>query len=943
MHNLKNALLFIDGAVHASIWTTGPLLLAALSFPNNVSSIRPRSVEEALTLTGTNSSTKLNQQPTILSEDLRMRIFQRKLPALMAAMLLLFILGRAIGSGCYKSSPFLHRKLQSMPSYVVTCHFIAIILPLIFVNWGWGIYHREWLIFVRFVTASISGLAMAWAKRQPFFYSDNVKGGKGHVNEEINMEEGSALMHSDNNVDKNDVEKVVDSNGHQQQWIDWHWIAGAGCSSLLGGYIFYPLNRLMMALEPKTLVPLSMIVVGMAIHRQLSRHFSATSISSSNSMKVDRTVYGGGDSNDKGTAVTKSTSSAPSSMIQRRKQTSNLDQQQHQQQQQQELYNGKSHSRTRLYSDNSSDSDDQFFDCLDDIELGLPEEPNNSINNSHGNSAVNFDRQIATYSGRKIIYSDGTNAYVPAGESISSTPPGYLSMNNNNQVKSQSKYEATQQWRRSEQIHCIHSQTHVWFQKIKAAYPHVIHGFTPDGMPVLYEAPGKMNLKELLRNGCHVKDMIFHYCYMMEYLSNIESVLSEVNANEVNPDWQEPLAAYAHAKQMRLQNDSIPFGFVVVMDIAGASPSSLSGDVMTYLKQAGDINSAHYPGSMRRAILVQAPFWLGSMWKAIKGILPASVTADLLSGTQTMNGGLKLYIAEDQIPVEYGGTSPFKLGEHPFEIGLKKLAESKAGQVDEASMMSHSKTSPFTPLQEDIPPRLAKRQHHDTIAVPMHAQSNTVSSKRSTLPQGWDGLGASYILVVASLLQLCSYAVIGSIELSMPLWVISPDGMGYESRRSGMACFGTCFVILQALKRVKPHLSSRSIQKNPSKNVRIGILISCVSLACINLIPLTSNHDKSLLGLVCLSALCAFVYLSLVLGVMSVDYLRATAISSSNDCSDLPSGLTFMQSHKSSPVLVFLGRVVGYVCFLAIYLGSGMWFLAAYCAITACILTSFLL
>eukprot|EP00974_Lingulodinium_polyedra_P005146 484857-Lingulodinium_polyedra.AAC.1 len=59
-----------------------------------------------------------------------------------------------------------------MPSYAVACHFIAIIVPLLFVNWGWGIYHREWLLFVRFVTAIISGVVMAWAKRQPFFYSD---------------------------------------------------------------------------------------------------------------------------------------------------------------------------------------------------------------------------------------------------------------------------------------------------------------------------------------------------------------------------------------------------------------------------------------------------------------------------------------------------------------------------------------------------------------------------------------------------------------------------------------------------------------------------------------------------------------------------------------------------------------------------------------------------
>jgi hypothetical protein len=905
-------------------------------------------------------------------EEIRKKIFRRTLPALMTAISLLFLVGRIIGkSYCCNNTnnSFLHRKLQSIPPYKVTCHFTSIIVPLLIINWGgWGIYHREGLLFVRFVTAVISGIVMNWAKTQSFFYcSNDVGGGDGGDllssslwnDDEVSIEEGRPFIHSfptTSNDNHHNHHNLAEEEREQQQWIDWHWLAGAGCSSLLGGYIFYPLNRIMVSWEPNAFVVLlTLIAIGMGIHRHLSRHLSAGS--SNSIIKVDRAIASGGCSDDMGTAagVKRSLSS---SMIQRRNQQHSYREQQQQQQQHLDLYRGKSHSRQRLYSDNSTDSsDDQFFDCLDDIEIGFSDESNNNNISNSARGGGNYDRQIATYSGRKVIYSDGSNAYIPAGESISSIPPGYLSMNNNDQVKSQSKYEATQEWRRTEQIHCIHSRPHSWFTKIKAAYPHVIHGFTPDGMPVIYEAPGKMNLKQLFRNGCRVKDMVFHYCYLMEYLSNIESVLSEVNANEVNnQDWQEVLATYAHAKQMRLQNDPVNFGFVVVMDIAGATPTSLSGDVMTYLKQAGDINSLHYPGSMRRAICVQAPFWLGSMWRVIKGVLPASVTADLLSGEQTMNGGLKQYIDQDQIPVEYGGKSRFKLGEHPFEVGLRNLVErqtdDEVNSLYEAPMtMSYSKST--NNLQGDSTSRLSKRpnnrqqQDYTVVSKQIKSHTRTSSSQRSnnnTLSQGWDGLGASYILVVASLLQISSYAAIGSIELAMPLWAISPDGMGCEPRRTGMTCFGSCFIILQALKRMKHHyLSSRYVQKNPLRCVRVGVLTACLTLACINLLPLTSKPDKSLLAIVCLATLGACIYLGLVLGVMSVGHLRATAISSFNDCSDLPSGLAFMQSHKSSPVLAFLGRVVGYVCFLVIFQASSSWFLAAYCAITASILASFLL
>ncbi|KAL7454014.1 hypothetical protein ACHAWC_005644 [Mediolabrus comicus] len=1007
MYNMKSILLFIDGAVHASVWTTGPLLLAALSFPNNNNNNnhgvikRPTSVEEALVMTGMVKSKIISSTTTTSAavaaaetEAIRNKIFQRVLPALMTVMLLLFLIGRIImntstnissNSSNNGGGSFLHRKLQSVPSTKVTTYFVSLLTPLLIVNWGgYGIHSREGLLFVRFVTAMVSGCMMSWGRRQPFYYcaDDNLGSGKLHDDHEeeeeeeennnvIDLEEGRALINSSGN-NHNNSSRSSDTNINQQ-WIDWHWLAGAGCSSLIGGYIFYPLNSLMMALESHTiLVPFSLIGIGVLVHRHLLKQLTAVGSSSLSSslIRVDRSVAsgnnGGSSSYHHDISTTSAVKQSSSSMTQRRRQTTS--QLQHQRDE-------KSHPhRQRLYSNCSTESNDEFFDCLDDIELGMSEETNvisnirddtNINNNSALGGGQNYDRQVATYSRRKVKYSDGSDAYVPAGESISNIPPGYLSINNNNQVKSQTMYETTQEWRRSEQIHCIHSRPHTWFSKIKEAYPHVIHGFTPDGMPVIYEAPGKMNLKQLFRNGgCNVQDMIFHYCYLMEYLSNIESVMTEVNANEVNNhDWQEALAGYAHAKQMRLQNgDTVHYGFVVVMDIAGATPAALTGDVMSYLKQAGDINSAHYPGSMRRAICCKAPFWLGSMWQVLKGILPASVKADLLSGTQTMNGGLKQYIDEEQIPVEYGGTSPFKLGEHPFEIGLRKLVERQPDEVGDTassssyeappSMMSYSK-SPVTSLQEDNPSRLSNRQktrqrHQDNnVASSRQIKSNsptTSSERKHPLSQGWDGLGASYILVVASLLQISSYAIIGSVELAMPLWAISPDGMGYEPRKTGMGCFGTCFIILQALKRMKPYLSSQSIHKNPLRSVRIGILTACLALACVNLLPLTSNPDKSVLGLCCLAALGACIYLGLVLGVMSVGHLRTIAINSLQGCSEtLPSGLAFMQSHKSSPTLAFLGRVVGYICFLAIFYSSSSWFLASYCAITACMLASFLL
>lgn len=137
----------------------------------------------------------------------------------------------------------------------------------------------------------------------------------------------------------------------------------------------------------------------------------------------------------------------------------------------------------------------------------------------------------------------------------------------------------------------------------------------------------------------------------MEFFSNCICTLPEIN----------------EILQRRPKRDlACPWGFSVVMDIKGVSLSVFSGDVLRYLKQAGDINSAHYPMSMQRALVVNAPFWIAGAFTTIKAILPNSVQVDLLS-TKNQTERLREYIDDDQIPPEYGGSSLYGLGDHPYE------------------------------------------------------------------------------------------------------------------------------------------------------------------------------------------------------------------------------------------------------------------------------------
>lgn len=796
---MSHFLTFIDGATYGSLWSVGPILVSCLRQEemDPVAISRPTSSDQALGL----MTTLFNP---ILSHDLKetdnVKVIWKSIPTRMAFVMVAYLAGHTLGSYVGKKSQILHcmqklcpKRIKTMQPNRVLSLMSSLLISLLTINWGFGIATYSGWVFVRFITAFICGALVSWGNRHLGTTKQNV----GELDLQL-MEEGQPFTpwhRSDASF----------SNTQQMPWLNQYWLAGVASAALLSGFMFYLLNRV----GPHHKIVAFLVFCGavVLVDRFMSRYYKANK-SSKRSTKDVATFEDAG--------IVEMTGS--SGLVNRKKQSNQM---------QQSL----SLPRARINSLSSVESD-VFFDALDDLESGYDDEEANPLIIKHQprhTQSIKQDNtnQIAIYSNRKVVYSDDSSAYVPVGEKASAIPEGYVTLYGKNAL---SNYQQTKQWRRQQKIHCIHTRPHTWYPKIKVAYPHHIHGFSKNGMPVIYESPGKMNLKELFRNGCQVDDMIFHYCYLMEYLSNLESVLTEIHSelNDACGDsWQEELAAYAHSKQQRLQFDKVSFGFVVVMDISGASPSLLSGDVMAYLSRAGEINSLHYPGSMRRAIAVQAPRWLGAAWGAIKNVMPASVTVDLISAAKTMEG-LKEYIDEDQIPVEYGGKSKFKLGEHPFECGLRKLVETQpAGDIDEDEY-SEPETDAYFPI--DVK---AIHSHDDPGAQRrdnQHVRFKQDISREETQTHviEWDDLDDDYVLIVATILFILVHMLTGSIELVLPLLLVIPakQGVGFEARKVGMTIFATCMLVLWLLKRTR--LSSRitSItEKSPLSAFRISEIL----------------------------------------------------------------------------------------------------------------------
>ena len=325
-----------------------------------------------------------------------------------------------------------------------------------------------------------------------------------------------------------------------------------------------------------------------------------------------------------------------------------------------------------------------------------------SLESERAAAPTSYESEICIYRNHQCVYTDGTPAYVPQGDCINTVPGNFLEFYNYDRARARRAWEATQEWRRANNVWRIHTMPNRWFPRIKQAYPHYVHGhskvrvvyisrwrwwstkrLTNDsshdflthifllrqaGFPIVYEQPGRMRLKELFRSGCEIDDMIFHYQFLMEFFSNVICQREEVQS-----------LSSSSSSSANNSGDASTWGLMVVMDVQGFGLSSLSNSVLSYLKQAGEVNKSHYPLCTKRAFIVKTPYFLAGAWSGLKSILPDTVQVDILSESKYLKA-LREFIDDDQIPPEYGGSSPYRLGEHPYELSLRQLVEERLAE-----------------------------------------------------------------------------------------------------------------------------------------------------------------------------------------------------------------------------------------------------------------------
>lgn len=557
--------------------------------------------------------------------------------------------------------------------------------------------------------------------------------------------------------------------------------------------------------------------------------------------------------------------------------------------------------RPRINSATSYNSA-EFFDCesfggteeVADIsidEIMPTDTPQNGIQWGNHSST-----DIAVYRDGKTVYPCGSPAFVPAGECEAEIPDNVIRCWGEKRAKK--IWLEIQKWRREKNIWRIHAGPHKLYPRFKEAIFQSLHGYSKAGLPIIYEKPGTMKLKGLFGSGVTIDEMQYHYFFMTDFIYNVICAKDEI--------------------KQRRGSDRLRFSqwsFSVVMDFEGISMSMLSTDLINYMTKIGDVSARYYPLSTGRIYFVNAPFWLAGAWAGMKKLAPASMEVEICSRRESL-GVLLKYIDRDQIPAEYGGTSPYATNQHPYELEMSEVVgklrdaeEFESQPLCDTSGKNRSYSFSY-PDQQWMPedandhddvsrslnsgswkpeisasPSLRRR----AVSIELHRSDSTKlavtfeDEDESTSGTTSKPSNSGGVLVLTSFIFFLWFAIHGAMQSLLPLYILTPPilgGLGYTPCRGGVSLF-CASILVQYLMRTKlSGITSQIPRKAPMRALRTGVGLEAVILM---VLPLLHNsvvsvaRVESVVNMISTVVLVAGLAVTGVMGMGSITILHRIA------------------------------------------------------------------
>lgn len=184
-------------------------------------------------------------------------------------------------------------------------------------------------------------------------------------------------------------------------------------------------------------------------------------------------------------------------------------------------------------------------------------------------------------------------------------PNRFIRMQKGNMHKAKHCFEETLKWRQEHDVDTILARPHPMFDVCKHIIPHFFAGRDPTNHVIFVQRIGFLDIDLGHRNNATTQDLLWHYCYVLEYCWNM-----------IEPRPDQTMTSVLDLKHISLGKTRRLLGFA---------------------KQFVNMMSHHYPQRSYKTLLINAPRWFGTIYHIIAPLLRESTRKKI----EILNGGKK--------------------------------------------------------------------------------------------------------------------------------------------------------------------------------------------------------------------------------------------------------------------------------------------------------------
>ena len=198
-------------------------------------------------------------------------------------------------------------------------------------------------------------------------------------------------------------------------------------------------------------------------------------------------------------------------------------------------------------------------------------------------------------------------------------PRRFIKTEKGNVENANAAYKATLSWRTSNDVDSILGRPHPTYDIFKKVVPHFFFGPDSSGHIIFCQRPGLLRLELLPLNNVTREEFLMHYVYILEFCWNVL---------EPHPD--QTMTSILDGTGLNLRTVQKLLSFIKVSDVPASIDYAKKAILCLLFNHSHAIKditimmSRHYPQRSHKTLIINAPSWVGTIYKLISPVLRES-------------------------------------------------------------------------------------------------------------------------------------------------------------------------------------------------------------------------------------------------------------------------------------------------------------------------------